>query len=187
MRPRARPSRTWVSNTVKPIVIFGRNSPTARFTAAMTVDGGTEDRMTMPGQGRGLGCWAIGTNAIGGIGSRNAEYFVSLTTPMTSYTVEGKRGSATVRTVTPIGFADPRYRRANVSLTSATRRDVAVSPSSKSRPARSRIPSVLKYWGLTYVNFEDRLSGVLDAGSSMPCVQLLPFSGNWVVIAAAST
>jgi hypothetical protein len=74
----------------------------------MTVDGDAEDRMTMPGQGRGLGCWAIGTKVIGGIGSRNAEYFVSLTTPMTSYTVEGKRGSATVRTLTPIGFADPR-------------------------------------------------------------------------------
>src|SRR3981081_4549820 len=106
MRSRARPSRTWVSNTVKPIVIFGRNAPTARFTAAMTVDGGTEDRMTMPGQGRGLGCWAIGTNVIGGIGSRNAAYFVSLTTPMTSYTVEGKRGSATVLTRAPRGLAD---------------------------------------------------------------------------------
>src|SRR5438046_5448526 len=111
MRSRARPSRTCVSNTVKPIVIFGRNFPTARLTAAMTVDGWAEDRRTMPGHGRGLGCWAIGTNVIGGIGSRNAEYFVSLTTPMTSYTVEGKRGSATVRTVVPIGFVDPRYPR----------------------------------------------------------------------------
>jgi hypothetical protein len=74
----------------------------------MTVDSGADDRMTMPGHGRGLGCWAIGTKVIGGIGSRNAEYFVSLTTPTTSYTAEGKRGSATVRTLAPRGFADPK-------------------------------------------------------------------------------
>ena len=59
---------------------------------------------------------------------------------------------------------------------------VAVSPPSKSQPLTIRMPTVVKYWELTKVNFEECRFGSFDAISTKPIVQLLPSSGTFVGI-----
>src|SRR6266567_7506760 len=86
-----------------------------------------------------------------------------------------------------MGLAFPRKRRRKVSLTRATFGEVAVSCSLKSRPDSNGISIVLKKSGLTQVILDDPSSTSFALVTRTPIVQLEPYNGTWLVVAAVFT
>src|SRR5947207_87052 len=141
--------------------------------AAITAGGRDAKRMNMTAQGPAAGNCEAGAKLIGGVGSRNSPYLVSLIRPTIWYCASAYSASGFVRMILPMGFSPARYLRAKVSFTMATRGDFSVSRSVKSRPASNAICMVLKYSGLTQVNFD----GPSKAPTRVLRFQLLPFNG----------
>ena len=69
----------------------------------------------------------------------------------------------------------------------ATFGEVAVSCSLKSRPDSRGISIVLKKSGLTHVILEEPSRTSLAPVTRTPIVQLEPYNGTWLVVAAALT